>query len=81
MILPKQKGVHFAEREQRWIAKIYYDGKSHHLGSYYTEGDAIEARKRSELILKSMQPVPSTEARREEREHEKDLQQLDKQIF
>ena len=77
----EQEGVHFAKREQRWIAKIYRNDKLHYLGSYYTEAEAITVRKRSECVMKSMQPLPSTDERREEREHEKALQQLDKQIF
>lgn len=71
------EGVHRAEREQRWIAKIYRDNKLHYIGSYYTEAEAIDARKQAEHILDTMQPKESVTERRAERKREKVLQQID----
>lgn len=73
----EQEGVHFAKREQKWIAKIYRAGKLHYIGSYHIEAEAIGARQKAERILDTMQPKESVTERRAERKREKILQQID----
>lgn len=75
--MSKVKGVHFAEREQRWVAKIYREGKPHHIGTYYTEGEAIDARRTAERILNNMQPKETAADRAATRKRDKVLNQID----
>ena len=73
----KTKGVVWCKRAERWLARIYRDGKSHYIGSYYTEAEGIEARQAAEKILDVMQPRETVADRRAVREREKVLQQID----
>jgi hypothetical protein len=38
------KGVHYRERNGKWVAQIQRDGKRHHLGYYKTKEEAQKAR-------------------------------------
>ncbi|WJM80435.1 HNH endonuclease [Pectobacterium brasiliense] len=44
-------GVRWSNRENRWAAEIYIDGKQRHLGYYANIIDATAARKSAELQL------------------------------
>lgn len=41
------KGVSWNEPQRKWVAKIRYDGKTHHLGSFIGEVDAANAYNRA----------------------------------
>lgn len=42
-------GVHWANREKKWISKIIYKGKEIHLGYFNIKEDAIQARINAEI--------------------------------
>ncbi len=44
----KYVGVHFSNSSNKWISKIRFQGKRINLGSYSTEQEAYEARKKFE---------------------------------
>lgn len=37
------RGVHFSQREQRWVAKITCNGRKRHIGQFISKADAIAA--------------------------------------
>lgn len=43
-------GVHFAKKQEKWIAYIKINGKRKHLGSFSNKNDAILARKHAEEV-------------------------------
>jgi hypothetical protein len=45
------KGVYWRADTNVWYAMIKYDGKNRHLGTFKTENDTIEARRRAELLV------------------------------
>jgi hypothetical protein len=44
-------GVVWHKRDKRWLARIKFQGKTHHLGSFSHKDDAIACRKRAEQQL------------------------------
>lgn len=52
-ISSKQKGVHFSKSCNKWVARINVDKKRIELGSFDTEGEAIEVRLKAEERLLS----------------------------
>lgn len=76
---PGHTGVNYHKARDRWIARIKRGGKSHYLGSYITEAEAIAAREKAEQILDVMQPRESLQERRLLRERERILKEIDEE--
>lgn len=49
----KCTGVSYYKRRNVWVAEIQIDKKAHYLGAFATEQEAIDARKKGEINLKS----------------------------
>lgn len=56
--MPKRKnqvsypGIHFCNRDKKWVARIWYNCKSKYLGEFNNQSDAIMARKKAEVAFK-----------------------------
>ena len=75
----KTKGVNYHKTHDRWVARIYRNGKMHNLGTFYTESEATEARLKAQKVLDTLQPKETAAERKATREREKVLKQFDTQ--
>jgi hypothetical protein len=67
----KYKGVHWNKRDNKWVAKIQYNGKQHRLGCFDDEerggsGEgARPSRRRGQAVLGDVQGLPGRLDRKE----------------